>query len=462
MDESVAPLNLVSFVSGSFGHTLRAALQAFGQQIRNIEGSVWLAGGFRPIDGLTILALGTDDLPRDQLLYGLRARRLAPALGVIPRDRGCWDAEILAYCPEFIRWPCQREELLLRLARGCNGMPPSPTRSPSYDPLEEFADLNLVGQSPAFLSVLQLIRKIARHEVPVLLRGETGTGKEVVARAVHCLGPRRDRLFVAVNCGALPDYLVENELFGHERGAYTDAKDAQAGLIAQAHGGTLFLDEVELLSPKAQGSLLRFLQNQVYQPLGGRCSKQADVRLIAATNADLPALIARREFRQDLWFRLQVMSLALPPLRERRGDVEQLAQHFLSQYSARYQQPAKTLHPATLTWMNSYAWPGNVRELENFVHRLFLLSEGPFVCLPANALACEGDPSGEALLSSCYQQSFSEAKAQAIAEFEKRYLEWLMAECRGNISLAARRAVKERRALGKLLAKYRIDKAIYR
>lgn len=204
--------------------------------------------------------------------------------------------------------------------------------------LEKLVKLNLIGQSPAFLGALELIKSLSQCEAPILIGGETGAEKEMAARAIHYFGLRRDYPFIPVNCGALSDTLLESELFGHERGAYTDAKEAQKGLVAQAQRRTLFLDKVESLSLKAQAALLRFLQSQEHKPLGSCRLKQADVRIIAASNADLPALVERGDFRQDLLFRLNVMSLPLPPLRERPGDAERLAEHFLYQYSLKYRR----------------------------------------------------------------------------------------------------------------------------
>jgi transcriptional regulator with GAF, ATPase, and Fis domain len=187
---------------------------------------------------------------------------------------------------------------------------------------------NLIGLSPAFRDMVGLVQRIAQTDAPVLIEGETGTGKEVAARAIHYSGSRRDRPFVPVNCGAIPENLIENELFGHVRGAYTDAREPQPGLIALANGGTLFLDEVETLCPKGQVALLRFLQDLNYRPLGSRREESADVRVIAATNIDLSELVHAKQFRMDLYYRLQILFLRMPPLRERTGDAALLAEHF--------------------------------------------------------------------------------------------------------------------------------------
>ncbi len=460
MDASVTPLKLVSFVPRTVGNILCTALEALEQQVQSVQGNDWLAQKPMSLDGPIILALGSNDFSRDRLLCSLRDYQITPALAVIADDNTSWDAELLDCCREILRWPCQREELSLRLARGCGkATPPQILASAN-----ELASLNLIGQSPTFLNTLELIKVLSQCEAPVLIEGETGTGKEMAARAIHYLGLRRDYPFIPVNCGALSDTLLENELFGHERGAYTDAKEAQVGLVTQAYQGSLFLDEVEALSLKGQVTLLRFLQTQEYRPLGSRSLKQADVRIIAASNEDLAILVKQGDFRQDLWFRLNVMPLFLPPLRERPGDIEQLAGHFLYQYSLKYRQSPKAFHPGTLAWMRNYFWPGNVRELENFVHRALLLSKETLVSLPAKMLSSlERRNKGQIESSGDWAGAveFNQAKAQAIACFEKQYLQWLIAECQGNISLAAKRAGKERRALGKLLKKHHIDRALY-
>jgi DNA-binding NtrC family response regulator len=459
MSISLVPLNLISFVSRTFEDNLCVTLEKLGRQVQILRGNDWLAQKPMPLNEPIILAIDSNNFPRDRLLSSLKEQWIIPSLLIIAEDHTLWDAELLACCREILCWPCQINELSLRLARGCQGAVPPHPFSPTLEFLNEFASLNLIGQSPAFLRVLELVKVLSQCEAPVLIEGETGTGKEVAARAIHYLGLRQDHPFIPVNCGALSDTLLENELFGHERGAYTDAKEAQVGLVAQAYKGSLFLDEVEALSPRAQVTLLRFLQTQEYRPLGSRSLKQADVRIIAASNKNLATLVKRGDFRQDLLFRLNVMPLFLPPLRERPTDIEQLAGHFLYQYSLKYRLPPQAFHLTTLAWMKSYFWPGNVRELENFIHRSLLLSEGPLISLPAQralSIGNEDNPSFE--FHGNYRGSFNQAKAQVIAHFESQYLQSLMTECHGNISLAAKRVGKERSALGKLLKKYQISK----
>ena len=310
----------------------------------------------------------------------------------------------------------------------------------------------MVGQSPAFHGLLRLIGKMAACDAPVLIEGETGTGKELAARAIHYQSARKERPFIPVNCGAIPDSLIESELFGHRKGAFTDAKENHPGLVTLAEGGTLFLDEIDALSAKGQVTLLRFLQDQEFRPLGARQVEQGNVRILAASNASLPLLAERGAFRSDLLYRLRILYLELAPLRERNGDVERLATWFLDACGKRFGLGEKVLHPDSLAWMNRYRWPGNIRELENLLYREYLLSEELMVRveppkeLHALTRGPRESPAGEL--------SFNQAKARALETFERDYLLELLERAGGNISLAARFAGKERRSLGKLLKKH--------
>jgi DNA-binding NtrC family response regulator len=313
-----------------------------------------------------------------------------------------------------------------------------------------FVALHLLGDSPVFRESLRLIERIAAIDATVLIYGETGTGKELAARAIHYLSPRCDHPFIPVNCGAIPDSLVESELFGHERGAFTDARQASRGLVAQAEGGTLFLDEVEAMSARAQGALLRFLQDRTYRPVGGRLMANGNLRIIASSNVDLEKLVEQRLFRRDVLFRLNVLSVTMPPLRERGRDVIRLAEHFLARLAGQYGRSVKHLHPEAIDRLLVQSWPGNVRELENLMLRAFLLDEGDTIRLrhletPVIHPYAVGFGPGD---------TFKSAKATAIAEFEKAYLDQLLARTNGNISLAARISHKDRSALNKLVRKH--------
>jgi DNA-binding NtrC family response regulator len=328
--------------------------------------------------------------------------------------------------------------------------------------MEDFGELNLVGHSPAFLEVLELTKRFSTCDATVLVQGETGTGKELVARAIHYLGARRNFPFIPVNCGALPDSLVESELFGHARGAFTDARDARRGLIAEAQGGTLFLDEIEVLTPKAQVALLRFLQDLEYRPVGGAVVRDANVRIIAASNANLEELAGENRFRKDLLFRLNVLAVELPPLRERQSDIVFLAEIFLKRLTDQYRRAPKNLHPEAVTRLLTHNWPGNVRELENLIHREFLMTDEPMIHLRGMPPTGEAHTdSGEAGPSRLTESSFRKAKACAIAQFERAYIVELLSRTRGNISRAARISGKERSRLGKLVKKYGLERTSF-
>jgi two-component system, NtrC family, response regulator GlrR len=320
--------------------------------------------------------------------------------------------------------------------------------------------LELVGDSPPMRAVARQIEKIARSDAPILIQGETGSGKELAARAILRGSARRAGPLVAVNCGAIPDGLIETELFGHSQGAFTDAKHARAGAIALAQGGALFLDEIDTLSPKGQVTLLRFLQDFRYRAVGSCKEIVADLRVIAASNQPLQRLVEDGRFRRDLLYRVNIFELSIPPLRNRESDIEVLAQHFIVRFSRHYDIPVKTLHPGTLESFRHYAWPGNVRELENWIHRELLLTEGDEICSridqPVWLDAAADRDTLEPTLA-----DYRTAKARALADFESTYVTRALAEAGGNVTMAARIAGKERRSFGKLLKKHGIARALY-
>lgn len=305
---------------------------------------------------------------------------------------------------------------------------------------------HLLGSSPAFAEARQQIEKVARVDAPVLIEGETGTGKEMAARAIHYLGPRNAQPFVPVNCGALAEALVESELFGHERGAFTDAKVASLGLVHEAGGGTLFLDEVDALSAKAQTALLRFLQDGTYRRVGGSATRQADVRIVVASNANLQELAGAQRFRKDLLYRINVLTLRMPALRERGDDVVELARVFLARLAHQYDRPGVRFTTPSFAFLREHHWPGNVRELENVVHRAFLMGEG---------LEVELAPAARAVaLSAAGLQQFQQAKREAVGRFERHYLSELLEHTQGNLTRAALLAGQDRSAFGRLVRKH--------
>ncbi len=326
--------------------------------------------------------------------------------------------------------------------------------------------MNFVGDSAPVRDLLKVVDRVARYDAPILIHGETGTGKELVARGIHYESMRKDSPFVPVNCGALTDDLLLSELFGYEPGAFTDAKKQHVGLVTQASQGTLFLDEVDSLSGKAQASLLRFMQDQEYRPLGSELVLRSDVRIICATNRNLESMVEQGLFREDLYYRLKILDVKTPPLRERRDDIPILIEFFLNEIAHKYNEPIKILHPLTERWMvHDYNWPGNVRELENYLHRLIVLSRGRSIYVP-DILGMPLDVRTRAQENSQIQESeigsFQEAKALQISQFEKLYLSDLMKRTSGNVSQAAKISGKERRALGRLLKKHDINCVEYK
>jgi transcriptional regulator with PAS, ATPase and Fis domain len=234
---------------------------------------------------------------------------------------------------------------------------------------------SLVGNSPRMRIVRALISKLAHSDSTVLITGESGTGKELAARAIHEIGPRREQAFVPVNCGAIPEELLESELFGHVRGAFTGAVNARQGRFQLAHGGTLFLDEIGEMSPKLQVKLLRVLQEREFEPVGSDHAVQVDVRVVTATNQDLRVAVHEGKFRNDLFYRLNVLPLELPPLRHREGDIGLLIRHFLNLHGRRRGKGMAEVDPTAMTALEKYRWPGNVREVENLIERLVVLNE---------------------------------------------------------------------------------------
>ena len=308
-------------------------------------------------------------------------------------------------------------------------------------------DRMLIGTSRCFLQVTGMIPLLSKSKSTVLISGETGTGKELFARAIHYCSERRGKPFVPLNCAALPDLLFENELFGHSRGAFTGALIDKPGLFHEANGGTLLFDEINSLSLAVQGKLLRVLQDQEFRPLGSTKSYKVDVKILAATNTDLRYLVETQQFREDLFHRLNVLSVVLPPLRDRKEDILLLANHFLKVYAKEFGKEAMVLGHSAKAKLISYAWSGNVRELDGVVHRAVAMASGEL--LEAQDLDVSGNDRPESmgptmtLLSRGLQlgeSSFHDMKEKIIDEFEMTFLSELLSIHHGNISRAARAA----------------------
>jgi DNA-binding NtrC family response regulator len=278
---------------------------------------------------------------------------------------------------DFVQKPFELEQLEVRVARALeHGNLVQEVTRLRAERAARFAPENIVGSSPSLESAIGLARKVAPSRSTVLVTGETGTGKELVAALIHGLSPRAEGPFVKVNCAALPETLLESELFGHERGAFTGADRPRVGRFEQAHGGTLLLDEIGDMAPATQAKLLRVLQDREFFRLGATRAIRADVRILAATNQDLEREIRSGRFREDLFFRLNVIRIHLPPLRERPDDVEQLARHFVEHFARELGRPQRALAPDALARIRAHRWPGNVRELRNVLERAVLLADG--------------------------------------------------------------------------------------
>lgn len=312
----------------------------------------------------------------------------------------------------------------------------------------------ILGSSPAIKKTREQIKIIASCDASVLITGESGSGKELAAHAIHYLSDRSSFPFIPVNCGAIPENLFENELFGHTKGAFTNAYENQGGLVKEAQNGTLFLDEIGVINPYIQVKLLRLLQEKEFKPLGDPRVKKADIRIIAASNRELPRLVEDGSFREDLFFRLNIVTLHIPSLRERKSDIPELIEFFLNKYCLEYRKPKKNISERVLKVMLDYSWPGNIRELENKIQHLIVMAEG-------NEITYTDLPDfSQHTLSSVQRiteiESFKKAKQKNIDEFERSYLTLLMQEYKGDVVNAARKAGKSRTALWNLLSKHRL------
>jgi len=305
---------------------------------------------------------------------------------------------------------------------------------------------SIIGSSPAMNGVFATVRKIAATDVPVLITGESGTGKELVANAIHNLSPRKKGPFVAINCGAIPETLLESELFGHEKGSFTGATSQRRGKFEYAQNGTLFLDEIGDLAPELQVKILRFLQEKVIERVGGRESISIDTRVIAATHADLETAVKENRFREDLYFRLAVVKLDLPPLRERANDVIELAEHLAQAFSRELKKPPKKFSRPALEALRKWNWPGNVRELQNRVKRALVLADGPFIS-PAE-LELEM-PAGE-------QAAPGSTLKQAKEDLEREIIARTLEQNKGNISKTAKALGISRPTLYELMSRYQL------
>jgi DNA-binding NtrC family response regulator len=324
---------------------------------------------------------------------------------------------------------------------------------------------DIIGAHPTLRELMHAVRRAAGADTTVLVEGESGTGKELVARAVHAWSPRADGPFVAINCAAIPETLLETELFGHERGAFTGAVGRKSGKFEVAHRGTLFLDEIGELPLPLQAKVLRAIEHKQFERVGGNLPVRVDARIVAATNANLRAAVAARRFREDLYFRLSVFPIAVPPLRERRSDIPLLAEHFLDRFCRDQKKRRLALSPGALEALHAYAWPGNVRELQNCLERAVILTEGG-VIEAAHLQLSAGGPSvaGEETVGVAdpwdaidLSGTFAEATRRALAEVERRKLAGALAEAGGDRARAGALLELPPRFLAAKLREHKLD-----
>lgn len=389
------------------------------------------------------------------LLVELRKREDAPPVIMMTGDRrlaSAVEAVRLGAC-DYLTKPPVRDDVsrVIRRALADEAL------RRRLDSLErDLADVHgeIVTDDPVMLTLLDHLARVAATDASVLVTGESGTGKELVARRLHDLSGRRTGPFVALNCAAIPAELIESELFGHEKGAFTGATALKLGAFELARGGTLFMDELGDSPPALQAKLLRALEDRTFRRVGGSATLQADVRIVAATSLEPEHMIDRGELRKELYYRLNVVRLRLPPLRERPGDVRRLAHHFLSLFTTRIGKPIRGFTPSAERVLLDRHWPGNVRELRNVVERAVILGDGPLLDA---AQVAEADGSGDAPIL-----DYEDAKTRALERFKRTYLTARLMEAEGNVSRAAEASGLKRQSFGRMCAEVGLSAEVFR
>ncbi len=317
----------------------------------------------------------------------------------------------------------------------------------------------IVGENPKMREMLDLVKEIASTDFTILIEGESGTGKDMIASVVHKLSKRKDKPFLRLNCAALTESIAESELFGYEKGAFTGADTRKIGLFSAAQGGTLFLNEIAEASLGTQAKLLQVIENKEFIPVGSVTPIKCDVRLIIATNKDLKEEIKKNRFRSDLYYRISIFTLSLPPLRERKEDIPIFIKHYLKKYSLHFSKDIRKISPRVYKFLLNYSWPGNIRELEATILKMIVVSKGPVITLEEVEKVLPGKgsfPSGHLFLP------FEEAKREFLQSFEKQYIKDLLIICKGNVAKMAREAKVTRSFIYQKIKQYGIDLSFYR
>jgi DNA-binding NtrC family response regulator len=425
---------------GAIRLALRGLLKRDGYQVDLAESGEEALDKFQqaPFDlVLTDLALGRGKSGMD-VLESVKAQRPETAVVMITAhgsEKIAVEA-MKAGAEDYVPKPFDNEEIRVVVARALERTRLERENRLLLDRVErEFRFENLIGSGPGMRRVFEMIQKVAETDLTVLIRGESGTGKELVAQALHQRSPRRSRPFVAVNCAAISKELVESELFGHEKGAFTGADARRIGRFEAANGGTIFLDEIGDMAPETQAKVLRVLQEHEFERVGGTAPVDVDVRVVAATHRDLEEEVKAGRFREDLYYRLKVVEVDLPPLRERLEDLPALVERFSVQLAERLERERVRISPEALARLACHGWPGNVRELRNVIERAGVLCSGERI--EEVDLQLDRAPAGDAPRASDADASFRDAKRKAVEDFERDYLLGALRENGGNISRTA-------------------------
>jgi DNA-binding NtrC family response regulator len=364
---------------------------------------------------------------------------------------------------DYITKPFRKERILLTIRRALDWQALRRENVALRESLaKQEAYPSIIGSSLTIKSILNQIKQVAKSMATILIQGESGTGKELVAKAIHAYSDRCEKPFVTVDCTAIPEQIIESELFGHEKGAFTGAWRDKRGLVDEANQGTLFLDEIGELNTGMQAKLLRLLQEGEYKPVGGLNTKHADVRFVAATNHDLKELVVQRQFREDLFYRLNVISLRLPTLRERRDDIPLLVRHFVEAYSRLNSKEIRAIEPEAMSMLMARHWPGNVRELENVIERGVILCQSDQIRLEDFMTEVEHTGSLPYFNETIFSLPFKEAKEAVIRAFHRQYVQAILQQNRGNISKAAEQAGLQRQYLHRIIRHERLDAESFR
>lgn len=447
IDDELDMLDTCQKILERAGHSVSTVDDAFAalEKIRNDHFDIVLADLKMPgIDGMQLLKETRGLLPCPEVIIITAHASVETAIAAV--RQGAFD---------YVAKPFTMEQLERVVQRCLEARETGQTKPPSREaPQFEL----IVTSDPRMRELLDLLAKISKSDANVLVVGESGTGKELVARSIHQHSPRRFKTFVPIDGAALPEPLLESELFGYEKGAFTGAETTRKGLLEYASGGTFFLDEVGNLSQTTQAKLLRVLEDRRIRRVGGREWLDLDLRFISATNRSLEEMVRRQQFREDLFYRLNVVSVRLPPLRDRMGDIPLLARHFVDEFRRKTPVRVLGLSSSAELALQHYSWPGNIRELRNTIERAMSLGEGNQITLldlPAHILtACQNllDPT----------ETFKERKKHLLEDFEREYVRTLLSLSKGNVAEAARKAGMRRTAFYRLLQKHHVHPIHFR